>query len=128
MFFRPGIEDGVDMQDQRQWAWKACQEAELVSVTDRPSGRCWQDAWAGCPLGSWAHRYGTLCEGSNWSSSFHWVLSELVVGVTGRISSRQSTTEQRPGVLGGALLAPEERVWEDRPREKTLPTRPAQSG
>lgn len=56
------------------------------------------------------------------------VLSELVVGITGRISSRQSTAEQRPGVLGGALLAPEESVWEDRPREKTLPTRPGRQG
>ena len=112
MFFSPGIEDGVDMQDQRQWAWKGCQEAELVSVTDRPSGRCWQDAWAGCPLGSWAHRYGALCEGSNWSRSFHWVLGELVVGVTGRISSRQhsraasrgagrSLTGSRRAHLGG---------------------------
>ena len=64
----------------------------------------------GCPLGSWAHRSGALGEGSNWSSSSHCVLSELVVGVSGRISSRQSTAEQRPGVLGGALLAPEERL------------------
>lgn len=81
----------------------------------------------GCPLGSWAHSSEALGEGSNWSSSSHCVLSELVVGVTGRIS-RQSTAEQRPGVLRGALVAPEERVWEDRPREKTLPTRPGQQG
>ena len=47
MFFSPDIENGVDMQEQRQWAWKGCQEAELVSVTDRLSGRCWQDARAG---------------------------------------------------------------------------------
>lgn len=62
----------------------------------------------GCPLGSWAHRYGALCEGSNWSS----VPGELVVGVTGKISSRQhsraasrgagrSLTGSRRARLGG---------------------------
>lgn len=55
------------------------------------------------------------------------VLGELVVGVSGQISSRQSTAEQRPGVLGGALLA-QKRVWEDRPRGEDPPTRPGQQG